>query len=242
MSTPLSVAAFIPARLESTRLPNKMLLPLGNLSVIATTYSNALASGLFTKVVCITDSDAIENEIIKIGGTILRSTKPHETGTDRIAEFADVTTADIIINIQGDEPFINTKLLQQIIDCFQNPQHQVVSAKMKIDAVQAQNPNAVKVVCNPSGNAILFSRSCIPYNRTKSDVTYYKHIGVYAFRKNALIEFAKLPTSSLEKIESLENLRFIENDIPIYLIETTEAAISIDTIEDWEKALELINC
>lgn len=232
----MKIAAFIPARLASTRLPNKLILPLGEHSVIATTYLQVLQTKLFSEVVCITDSIEIESQINAIQGKVFLSTKEYECGTDRIAEFATETDADIIINVQGDEPFVNTTILKELANCFKDNNVQVASVMMKISAQDAHNPNFVKVICNVDGNAILFSRSPIPFNRDNTQVQYYKHIGIYAFRKAALIQFAKLPLPEIEKIEKLENLRWIHHQIPIKMIETQEAPIGIDTLEDLEMA------
>jgi 3-deoxy-manno-octulosonate cytidylyltransferase (CMP-KDO synthetase) len=236
------IVALIPARLDSSRLPKKLLQLLGTQSVIANTYLNAQATQLFDDVICITDSLEIKKNIESIGGIAYVSEGIYDCGTDRIAAFAAQIDADIIINIQGDEPFINKNILQLLINLFEDKEVQVASTMMKISESEAKNPNFVKVICNANNNAILFSRSVIPYNRDCDiAVQYYKHIGIYAFRKMALLQFAALPQPALEKIEKLENLRFIHNNIPIRMIETNEQPIGIDTMEDLEKAREKIN-
>jgi 3-deoxy-manno-octulosonate cytidylyltransferase (CMP-KDO synthetase) len=236
----MKIAAFIPARLASTRLPNKLIQPLGVHSVIATTYLNVAATKLFAEVRCITDSQEIAKEIELVNGLVSFSSKEFETGTDRIAEFAHTTDADIIMNVQGDEPFVNKAMLQQLIDCFQNPITQVASVMMQISEGDAANPNNVKVIVDANNHAILFSRSKLPFNRDNALATYYKHIGIYAFRKQALIQFAQLPQPDIEKIEKLENLRLIYHGIPIAMVETKEQSIGIDTLEDLEKARTLL--
>jgi 3-deoxy-manno-octulosonate cytidylyltransferase (CMP-KDO synthetase) len=232
----MKVAALIPARLESTRLPNKLLQKIVADSVLATTYKNTLATNLFSEVICISNNELLDLEINNINGKVLRSTKQHETGTDRIAEYAHEIDADIIINIQADEPFINKELLQNLIDAFEDSNVEVATLMFKINNKEALNPNFVKVIPDANNFAINFSRHAIPYNRTNINVQYYKHVGIYAFRKNALIKFATLPQPEIEKAESLENLRFIYYNMPVKLIETNFTPIGIDTIEDLERA------
>jgi 3-deoxy-manno-octulosonate cytidylyltransferase (CMP-KDO synthetase) len=237
----MKIAAFIPARADSTRLPNKMLAQLGKHSVIVTTYINAVNSKLFTTVWCITDSNEIATQINAVDGIAKLSNGYYDCGTDRIAAFAAEVDADIIINIQGDEPFINTSILQQIIVCFADDKVQVASVMMQIDTNTATNPNVVKVIVDANNDAVLFSRSVIPYNRDKSDVQYYKHIGIYAFRKQALVQFATLPQPAIELIEKLENLRFIHHGIKVRMVQTIQQPIGIDTAEDLDAARAFIN-
>jgi 3-deoxy-manno-octulosonate cytidylyltransferase (CMP-KDO synthetase) len=232
----MKIVALIPARLESTRLPNKLLQNIGVDSVLTSTYKNALATNLFDDVICISNNELLDQEILNINGKVLRSTMQHETGTDRIAEFASEIDADIIINIQADEPFINKELLQNLVTAFEDKTVEVATLMFKINNEDAQNPNFVKVIADENNFAIYFSRHPIPFNRTNANIQYYKHIGIYAFRKNALIKFASLPQPDIEKAESLENLRFIYYKIPVKLIETNFTPIGIDTIEDLEKA------
>jgi 3-deoxy-manno-octulosonate cytidylyltransferase (CMP-KDO synthetase) len=236
------IVALIPARLASTRLSNKLLLPLGKHTIIATTYLHAVATNLFSQVICITDSEDIKKNIESIGGQSMISNAYYDCGTDRIAAMAQDIDADIIINIQGDEPFVNAIILQELIDLFVDDTVQVASTMMKISAGEAENANNVKVICDVNNNAILFSRSKIPYCRdAEIDVQYYKHIGIYAFRKKALLHFANLPQANIELIEKLENLRFIYNNIQVRMIETNEQPIGIDTLEDLELARKKIN-
>jgi 3-deoxy-manno-octulosonate cytidylyltransferase (CMP-KDO synthetase) len=232
----MKIVALIPARLQSTRLPKKLLQMLGNKSVLATTYCNAVATQLFDQVIGVADDALLKKEIENENGICYLSTTTHETGSDRIAAFAHEIDADIFINIQADEPFVNKIILQQLIDSFKNPEVQVATLMYPITELEAQNPNYVKVLPNANNCAITFSRSPIPYNRSGLHQNYYKHIGIYAFRKNALIQFAQLPQPDIEKAESLENLRFIYYGIPVFLIATTYTPIGIDTLEDLEKA------
>ncbi len=231
----------IPARYDSQRFPGKLMKDLAGKTVISRTYEEAINSGLFTEVMVVTDSQIIFDEIKNQGGQVWMSTQDHQTGTDRIAEFASQTDADIIINIQGDEPFINQKALQSLIAVFENDTYEVVdiaSLMIKIDNKEDfLNPNNVKVVTDTDGFAMYFSRAPIPYSRDYVFEKAYKHIGVYAFRKEILAEIAQLPQTDLEQIEKLENLRFLQNGMMIKMIETDTVNFGIDTEEDLQKAI-----
>ena len=231
----------IPARYDSQRFPGKLMKDLAGKTVISRTYEAAINSGLFTEVMVVTDSQIIFDEIKNQGGQVWMSTQDHQTGTDRIAEFASQTDADIIINIQGDEPFINQKALQSLIAVFENDTYEVVdiaSLMIKIDNKEDfLNPNNVKVVTDTDGFAMYFSRAPIPYSRDYVFEKAYKHIGVYAFRKEILAEIAQLPQTDLEQIEKLENLRFLQNGMMIKMIETDTVNFGIDTEEDLQKAI-----
>ncbi len=241
----MKTIALIPARYAASRFPGKLLQILGDKTVIAHTYLNVLNSGLFDEVAVVTDSNEIENEIKKYQGKVYRSTHEHECGTDRIAEMAiQLSEQDIVINIQGDEPFTQKTLLEDLIQFLkQNPTAQVVSLKYKLEnESDALNPNIVKVVCDLSNRALLFSRSAIPYPRDKNqNFNYYKHIGIYAFRQQALQQFAQLPPSPLELIEKQEAMRFLENGIPVYMLETSVSTQGIDVPEDLEKAKQILS-
>lgn len=232
----------IPARYAATRFPAKLMKMLGNKPVITRTYEAALNSGLFSDVYVITDSDIIYGEITSQGGKAVMSVESHESGTDRIAEAARNLEADVIVNVQGDEPFIQKEPLENLVKLFHNPKVEVASLMRKMDdSKDAANPNMVKVVTNKNGKALYFSRSVLPYQRDEGIlVDYYLHIGVYAFRKQALLNFTSLPPAPIEQIEKLEQLRFLYNDIDIYMAETTYQNIAIDTPEDLEKALKLL--
>jgi len=232
----------IPARYDSQRFPGKLMKDLAGKTVIRRTYEAALSSGLFDEVLVITDSELIYEEIQKHGGKAMMSQGQHATGTDRIAEFASATDAGIIINIQGDEPFINTEALQMLIEAFENDTYEVIdiaSLMIKIDNKEDfLNPNNVKVVTDTDGFAMYFSRAPIPYSRDNVFEKAYKHIGVYAFRKEILEEIADLPQTDLEQIEKLENLRFLQNGMMIKMLETGMVNFGIDTEEDLQKAIE----
>ncbi|WP_312824598.1 3-deoxy-manno-octulosonate cytidylyltransferase [Epilithonimonas sp.] len=240
----MKVIAVIPARYNSTRFPGKMMEILGNRTIITTTYQNVVETGLFDEVFVATDSELIFDEISKYGGKAVM-TGEHETGSDRIAEAVQNIDCDIVINVQGDEPFLKKEPLKQLIDAFSNDDKKEVSlASLKIqlkESEEIQNPNNVKVVTDNNGFALYFSRSVIPFHRELSyNVNYYKHIGVYAFRKEALIKFSSLEMTPMEISEKLEQLRYLENGMKIRMVETDFIGIGIDTPEDLEKAKLLI--
>ena len=238
------VIAVIPARYNSTRFPGKMMEILGNRTIVTTTYQNVLETGLFDEVFVATDSELIFDEISKNGGKAVM-TGEHETGSDRIAEAVQNIDCDIVINVQGDEPFLKKEPLKQLIDVFYKDEKKEISlASLKIqlkESEEIRNPNNVKVITDNNGFALYFSRSVIPFQRELSyDVTYYKHIGVYAFRKEALLKFCSLEMTPLEISEKLEQLRYLENGMKIKMVETDFVGIGIDTPEDLEKAKKLI--
>ena len=238
------IIAVIPARYEASRFPGKLMQILGEKTVIATTYQNVLETNLFDDVFVATDSKIIFDEIEKIGGNAVM-TGNHETGSDRIAEAVENIDCDIVINVQGDEPFLKKEPLKQLIDVFAKDEKKEISlASLKIqlkESEEIQNPNNVKVITDNNGFALYFSRSVIPFHRELAyNVKYYKHIGVYAFRKEALIKFSSLEMTPLEISEKLEQLRYLENGMKIRLVETDFVGIGIDTPEDLEKAKTLI--
>ncbi|MFC3880934.1 3-deoxy-manno-octulosonate cytidylyltransferase [Algoriphagus namhaensis] len=233
----MKVISLIPARLGSTRLAQKLIQDLGGKSVIQRTYQSTVATGLFDEVWVVTDSDLIESQIKELGGKVYRSKKEHQSGSDRIAEAAEEIKADIIVNVQGDEPLQDRKTLADLIKVFGSSEVQMASLKCRISEEEANNPNVVKVLTNSEGDALYFSRSKIPFDRDgKLQVQYWKHIGVYAFRRDTLLRFAHSPKSDLEQIESLEQLRAFDLGIKIKMVETEFQPIAIDTEQDLEKA------
>lgn len=236
----MKTAALIPARYASTRLPAKLVQDLGGLSVIQRTYQSTVATGVFDTVWVVTDHDQIEAQIHAIGGKVVRSTQAHESGSDRIAEALVQVDADLIVNVQGDEPFQDTKTLSDLVAAFDNPEVKVASLMCKLPAEQVQNPNFVKVVVDEQCRAIYFSRSPIPYNREGKTITYWKHIGVYAYRRDLLISFTQWPKGTLEQIELLEQLRLVEKGVSIQMVETSHQAIAIDTEEDLINARDFL--
>lgn len=232
----------IPARYAATRFPGKLMQLLGGKTVIRHTYDATLATGLFDEVVVVTDSDIIFTEIIAAGGRAVMSQHPHESGSDRIAEAAAGMEADIIVNVQGDTPFVKKDPLQKLLAQFEDPAVQVASMMQVLtDRNDILDPNFVKVAVDKNMNALFFSRSVIPYPRDKEyPTTYYEHIGVYAFRKNALMNFTQWPMTPLEAAEKIECLRYLENGVPLRMIIVDYMGVEIDTPEDLEKAAKLL--
>lgn len=237
----MKIIAVIPARYASTRFPAKLMQDLGGKTVILRTYQAAVETNLFDDIFVVTDSQLIYNEIVNNGGKAIMSIKEHESGSDRIAEAIENIDVDIVVNVQGDEPFINKEPLEKVIEVFRND----IDKKVDLASVMSQitnvddinNPNNVKVIVDQQGFALYFSRSVIPYPRdTNVGVRYMKHIGIYAFRKQALLDFYKLPMLTLEASEKLEQLRYLEYGKRIKMIETNHLGIGIDTLEDLEKA------
>lgn len=241
----MKIIAVIPARYASTRFPAKLMQDLGGKTVILRTYQAAVATLLFDDVFVVTDSPIIYEEIINHGGKALMSRKPHESGSDRIAEAVADMDVDIVINVQGDEPFIAKEPLEHVINAFK------MDAENKIDLASLMreikdeadiiNPNHVKVVVDRENFALYFSRSVIPYPREKgTGVRYFQHIGIYAFRKQAIMDFAGWPMQTLEATEKLEQLRYLEFGKRIKMVETSHVSIGIDTAEDLEKARKML--
>ncbi|MGV7108007.1 3-deoxy-manno-octulosonate cytidylyltransferase [Flavobacterium sp. U410] len=241
----MKIIAVIPARYASTRFPAKLMQDLGGKTVILRTYEAALATQLFDDVFVVTDSDLIFNEIQNNGGKAIMSQKEHESGSDRIAEAVENMAVDVVVNVQGDEPFIDKKPLEQLIEIFkQDDEKKVDLASLMFEIgekEEIENPNNVKVIVDQKGFALYFSRSVIPYPRAENvGVRYMKHIGIYAFRKEALLDFYRLPMLSLEASEKLEQLRYLEYGKRIRMVETQHGSIGIDTPEDLEKARKMI--
>lgn len=237
--------AMIPARYAATRFPAKLMQQLGNKTVIRHTYDNTIATGLFDEVVVVTDSDIIFNEITQHGGKAVMSKRTHESGSDRIAEAAADMNVDIIVNVQGDEPFVKKAPLEKLLQVFQGEagaQVQVASLMQELkDEALIKDPNYVKVAVDRNMNALFFSRSVIPYPRDAAAAKlYYEHIGVYAFRKNALLNFTSWPVTPLEAAEKIECLRYLEYGVSIKMVVTDYMGVEIDTPEDLAKAAKLL--
>ncbi len=232
----------IPARYGATRFPAKLMQLLGDKTVIRHTYDATVATGLFDEVVVVTDSEIIFTEITAAGGQAVMSKHEHESGSDRIAEAAADMEVDIIVNVQGDTPFVKREPLEKLLNQFKDPTVQVASM-MQVLTKQEEidDPNFVKVAVDNNMNALFFSRSVIPYPRDKNfPTTYYEHIGVYAFRKKALLDFTSWPMTPLEAAEKVECLRYLENGIPMRMIVVDYMGVEIDTPEDLTKAAKLL--
>lgn len=235
----------IPARYAASRFPAKLMQLLGDKTVIRHTYDNTVATGLFDKVMVVTDSNIIYNEITSHGGKATMSIQQHESGSDRIAETVAGMDVDIVVNVQGDEPFVQKEPLQKLLAVFEGDavQNVQVASLMQVlkDPKFISDPNYVKVVVDKNMNALLFSRSVIPYHRNQQIIpVYYEHIGVYAFRKQALVNFTNWPITPLEAVEKIECLRYLENGIPIKMVITQYMGIEIDTPEDLVRAAKLL--
>ena len=240
----MKIVAMIPARLEATRFPRKLLQDLGGKSVILRTYEATKSTNLFDEVYVVTDSEIIFEEITKNGGKAIISEGVHESGSDRIAEAVRTIDTDIVVNVQGDEPFVNEESLRDLLSVFVDDIQQkidVASLMFQIsDTEEINNPNNVKVVTDIDDFAMYFSRSPIPFARDDTFAKYYKHIGIYAFKKEALLRFTELEMTALERTEKLENLRFLAYGIHVKMVRTLYQPIGIDIPEDLEKARKVL--
>jgi len=240
----MKIISMIPARYAASRFPGKLMQDLGGKTVILRTYQATVATQLFDDVFVITDSTIIYDEIVNNGGKAIMSKKEHECGSDRIAEAVEHLDVDVVINVQGDEPFTDKESLSKLIDVFKNDtENQVDLASLMVHITnqdEIQNPNTVKVIIDQNNFALYFSRSPIPYPRaTNVGVKYYKHKGVYAFRKQAILDFYNLPMLPLEASEKIECIRYLEYGKRIKMVETDVEGVEIDTPEDLERAKKI---
>ena len=238
----MKIIAMIPARYAATRFPAKLMQLLGDKTVIRHTYDATVDTKLFDKVIVVTDSDIIYHEIITNGGKAVMSKRQHENGSDRIAEAIADMDVDVIINVQGDEPFIKKEPLEKLVRLFDDASVQAGTLMRKIeDNNELNNSSSVKVVVNKNNDALYFSRSVIPFAaNTSIDSPYYLHIGVYGFRKETLLNFTQWPASKLEQVEKLEQLRYLENGILIRMALVDFKSVAIDTPEDLDRAERLL--
>jgi len=236
----MKIIALIPARYAATRFPAKLMTDLCGKPVIARTYLSTLATGVFDKVMVVTDHQDIADQILEVGGEVYFSNLVHESGSDRIAEAAREIDGDIFVNVQGDEPFQDPKSLADLVAAFKDTDVKVASLMASIkDDELVTNPNVVKVVVDKNSHSLYFSRSAIPYFRNATMAKkVYRHIGVYAYRKDALLAFTQMEKTYLEETEMLEQLRLLENGIKIRMVETVHESIAIDTPDDLQKAIE----
>ncbi|WP_290699248.1 3-deoxy-manno-octulosonate cytidylyltransferase [Lacinutrix sp.] len=240
----MKIIAMIPARYSASRFPGKLMQDLGGKPVITRTYEATIETQLFDDVVVVTDSAIIFKEIESIGGKVVMSIKEHECGSDRIAEAVEFMDVDIVVNVQGDEPFTEVDSLKKLIQVFkEDDKKEVDLASLMVhitDDEEIKNPNTVKVIVDQKDFALYFSRSPIPYPRDKEVATkYFKHKGVYAFRKQALLDFYRLPMLVLEASEKIECIRYLEYGKRIKMVETNVQGVEIDTPEDLERAKKL---
>ncbi len=228
----MRAVAVIPARLASTRMPRKMLREIGGQPLIGRVYSAVRSSPLLHDVIIATDSDEIIAVCQRNGWKAELTSAAHRSGTERVHEISQSVAADIYLNVQGDEPLTRSEHIAALMEAMQNPVAQVGTLMTPAAPVDIDNPSAVKVVADSAGRALYFSRATIPYDRDGARSNYFKHLGFYAYRKPALDRFAALPESPLERSERLEQLRFLENGIPIYVVKTPYDTVGVDTEED----------
>ena len=241
----MKTIAMIPARYAATRFPAKLMQLLGDKPVILHTYQNTVATGLFDEVWVVTDSDIIYNAITAAGGKATKSIREHESGSDRIAEAVADMDVDIVVNVQGDEPFVKKAPLEKLLRVFEGEEGKKVQVASLMQVLKEQklidDPNYVKVAVDLNMNSLMFSRSVIPYPRDKNIIpVYYEHIGVYAFRKQALMNFTAWPITPLEAAEKVECLRYLEHGIPLKMVVTEYMGVEIDTPEDLKRAATLL--
>ncbi|HVV05099.1 MAG TPA: 3-deoxy-manno-octulosonate cytidylyltransferase [Puia sp.] len=241
----MKTIAMIPARYAATRFPAKLMQVLGSKTVIRHTYENTVATGLFDEVFVVTDSDIIYEEITRHGGKAKMSIRTHESGSDRIAEAVADMDVDVVVNVQGDEPFVQKEPLEKLLRVFQGDEGRSVQVGSLVQVLREQkfidDPNYVKVALDKKNNALFFSRSVIPYPRdAAARPVYYEHIGVYAFRKEALLQFTAWPVSPLEAVEKIECLRYLENGVPMKMVITSYMGVEIDTPEDLQRAAKML--
>ena len=235
----MKVVALIPARYAATRFPGKLMQLLGDKTIIRHVYDHTVKTGLFDDVMVATDSEIIYKEVTSHGGKAVMSRKEHESGSDRIAEAVEKINAAVVVNVQGDEPFIKKEPLEKLVSLFNDPAVEVASLMRAISKEEAVNPDSVKVIVDKTNHALYFSRSIIPFDRS-GGARYFLHVGVYAYRKSALLSFTQWPPSPLEQTEKLEQLRYLENGIKIKMVETDYINIAIDMPEDLERASQLL--
>ena len=236
----MQAIAVIPARLASTRLPRKMLREIAGQPLLAHVYRSVRSSPLLQDIVIATDSNEILELCHKNGWQARMTSAEHQSGTERVHEIASLVAADVYLNIQGDEPLTRPEHVKSLLDVMRNPAVQVSTLKTPAPAADVKNPNAVKVVTDVSGRALYFSRATVPYDRDGTRPLYFKHLGIYAYRKAALDRFCQLPESPLERSERLEQLRFLENGIPIHVRETPFDTIGVDTEDDLHRVERIL--
>ena len=236
----MKVVAVIPARLASTRLPRKMLREIAGAPLLAWVYEGVRRASSLAEVIVATDSDEIRSFCEQRRFNVQMTSTAHRSGTERVHEIARAIAADIYLNVQGDEPLTRPEHIESLIALMRNSEAEVGTLKTPAADVDVNNPSAVKVVTDKSGRALYFSRSTIPHDRDGVRPQYFKHLGFYAYRKEALNRFVSRPESLLERSERLEQLRFLENGIPIYVAETPFDTVGVDTEEDLRRVEEIL--
>ncbi len=236
----MRVIAVIPARLASTRLPRKMLREIAGEPLLALTYQAVRRCPQLDEVVVATDSDEIFQFCQRRGFSARMTSPNHRSGTERTHEISTVIAADIYIDVQGDEPLTRPEHIATLIDVMRPEEVEVGTLKTPAAEHDITNPGAVKVVTDAQGRALYFSRATIPFDRDGAHPPYYKHLGIYGHRKQALDKFVRWPESPLERSERLEQLRFLENGVPIYVAKTVFDTIGVDTEEDVRRVEEIL--
>lgn len=236
----MRVIAVIPARLASTRLPRKMLREIAGVPLLARVYQGVQRCHSLAQVVVATDSDEIRRFCEQQGFAARMTSAAHRSGTERVHEISTAIAADVYLNVQGDEPLTRPEHIESLIAVMKGAGVEVGTLKTPAAEVDINNPSAVKVVTDSAGRALYFSRATIPHDRDGTHPRYFKHLGFYGYRKNALDKFAVWPESSLERSERLEQLRFLENEVPIYVGETPFDTVGVDTEEDLRRVEEIV--
>jgi 3-deoxy-manno-octulosonate cytidylyltransferase (CMP-KDO synthetase) len=236
----MKIVAVIPARLASTRLPRKMLREIAGRPLVGWVYEAVRSSPLLSDVIIATDSEEILETCAKLGWKAQMTSRTHRSGTERVHEISNSIAAEVYVNVQGDEPLVRSEQIATLVDVMKDPAVQVGTVKTACAAEEIRSPNAVKVVTAADGRALYFSRATIPFDRDSIQPRYFKHLGLYAYRKPALDSFVTLPESTLEKSERLEQLRFLENGVPIHVGETPYDSIGVDTEEDLQRVTEIL--
>jgi len=236
----MKAIAVIPARLASTRLPRKMLREIAGRPLVGIVYEAVRSSLLLAEVIVATDSEEIMGACRKNGWNCRMTSSTHRSGTERVHEISNSVSADIYINVQGDEPLVRPEQIATLLHVMQNTEAKVGTLMTPAAEPDIHNPNAVKVVTDLSGRALYFSRATIPFDRDRGNPRYFKHLGIYAYRKSGLDRFVQLAESPLEKSERLEQLRFLQNGIPIYVGETPHDSIGVDTEEDLQRVVQIL--
>jgi len=237
----MKAIAVIPARLASTRLPRKMLREIAGKPLVGVVYEAVRRSPLLADVIVATDSDEILRVCRENGWKAQMTSATHRSGTERVHEISDLVAADVYINVQGDEPLTRPEHIATLLKVMENSAAQVGTIMTPAAELDIANPNAVKVVTDLEGRALYFSRATIPFDRDRVRPRYFKHLGLYAYRKNALDRFVTLRESGLEKTERLEQLRFLENGIPIYVGKTPYDSVGVDTEEELLRVIEILD-
>jgi 3-deoxy-manno-octulosonate cytidylyltransferase (CMP-KDO synthetase) len=236
----MKAIAIIPARLASTRLPRKMLREIARKPLVGWVYEAVRSSPLLSDVIIATDSEEILDVCLKHGWKAQITSSTHRSGTERVHEISNSTAAEVYVNVQGDEPLVRPEQIATLLDVMKDPSVRVGTVKTPCPIKDVDNPNAVKVVTEPGGRALYFSRATIPFDRDGAAPRYFKHLGLYAYKRSALDFFVSQPESALEKSERLEQLRFLENGIPIYVGETPYDSVGVDTEEDLQRVTEIL--